>query len=125
MTRTRVPTSPRSSPSVASAGAAELAFVVDVSALTDKGFTGTTRYEGGKVELDFDDRDAGVFLNPQMAARLRVRKGSKLSVVIECDSNQVVETTVASIGRALRMSNAKIYYAVGREGGAVLRIRKA
>ncbi len=125
MTRTRAPKRQRSSPSVASASPAELVFVVDISALTDKGFIGTTRYEGGKVELDFDDKDAGVFLTSEMAARLHVKKGSKLSLLIEDDSSQVAETAVASVGKALRISSARVYYAVGREGGAVLRLRKA
>jgi ABC-type lipoprotein release transport system permease subunit len=110
---------------VASASAAELVFVVDVSALTSKGFVGTTKYEGKRVELDFDDGDAGVFLNSEMAGRLHVKKGSRLSVVIEGDSNQVADTRVASVGKTLRISDAKVYYAVGKEGGAILRVRKA
>ncbi len=110
---------------MASAGVAELVFVVDVSALTDSGFIGTTRYEGRKVELDFDDGNAGVFLNAEMAGRLHVKKGSRLSIIIEGETNQVSETKVASVGKSLRISDAKVYYAVGREGGAVLQVRKA
>lgn len=108
-----------------SASAAELVFVVDVSALTPKGFVGSTEYEGGRIDLDFDDADSGVFLDAEMAGRLRVRKGSRVSIVIEDDGNRVVEAVVASVGKSLRISDAKIYYAVGREGGAVLRIRKS
>jgi ABC-type lipoprotein release transport system permease subunit len=110
---------------VASATAAELVFVVDVSALTPKGFVGTTEYEGKKIDLDFDDTNAGVFLNSEMAGRLHVKKGSRVSIVIEGDDNQVEETAVASVGKSLRISDAKVYYAVGREGGAVLRLRKS
>jgi len=110
---------------VASAGVAELVFVVDVSALTDKGFTGTTTYEGRKVELDFDDGSAGVFLNSEMAGRLHVKKDSRLTIVIEDETNQVAETKVASVGKSLRISDTKVYYAVGKEGGAILRVRKA
>lgn len=107
-----------------SAGLAELVFVVDVSALTDKGFIGTTRYQGNRIELDFDDADAGVFLNSEMAGRLHAKKGSRVSLVLEGDSNLVAESKVASVGKALRISSAKIYYGVGREGGAIIRIRK-
>ena len=108
-----------------SANAAELVFVVDVSALTPKGFVGSTEYEGRRIDLDFDDADAGVFLDAEMAGRLRVRKGSRVSIVIEDDDSKVVESAVASVGKSLRVSDAKVYYAVGREGGAVLRMRKS
>ena len=110
---------------MASAGLAELVLVVDVSELTDKGFVGTTKYEGRVVDFDFDDGDAGVFLNTEMAGRLHVRKGSLLSLTVEDESNMIVGSRVASTGRSLRISSAKVYYAVGREGGAVIRIRKA
>ncbi len=109
---------------MASASAAELVFVVDVSALTSEGFIGSTRYEGEKVDLDFDDANAGVFLNSEMAGRLHVKKGSRISIVIEDDDNQVAETKVTSVGKSLRISDARVYYAVGREGGAVIRLRK-
>ncbi len=107
-----------------SASKAELVFVVDVSSLTEKGFVGTTKYRGEPVNLEFDDEGEGVFLTSEMAGRLRVRKGSALSVMIEDDRAQAVEATVASVGRRLRISDPKIYYAVGREGGAILRVRK-
>lgn len=109
---------------MASAGAAELVFVVDVSALTSKGFVGSTEYEGRKIDLDFDDANAGVFLNSEMAGRLRVKKGSLISIIVEDDGNQVTETVVASVGKSLRISDSRVYYAVGREGGAVMRVRK-
>ncbi len=109
---------------MASVSAAELVFVVDVSALTSEGFIGSTRYEGEEVDLDFDDANAGVFLNSEMAGRLHVKKGSRISIVIEDDDNQVAETKVASVGKSLRISDARVYYAVGREGGAVIRLRK-
>ena len=109
---------------MASAGAAELVFVVDVSSLTTKGFVGSTVYEGRKVDLDFDDANAGVFLNSEMAGRLHVKKGSRVSIVIEDDDHQVTEAQVASVGSTLRISDARVYFAVGREGGAVIRVRK-
>ena len=104
---------------------AELVFVVDVSSLTKKGFVGTTTYEGRKVDLEFDDNGDGVFLTSEMAGRLHVRKGSPLSVIIEDDRNQVAEAQVAAVGKTIRISDPKVYYAVGREGGAVIRIRKS
>jgi ABC-type lipoprotein release transport system permease subunit len=114
----------RSSLSVASASQAELVFVVDVSSLTKEGFVGTTRYEGKQVELEFDDGTAGVFLDSEMAGRLRVRKGSALLLVVESENNEVVEASLAGVSKGLRISNPKVYYAVGREGGAVIRVRK-
>ena len=109
---------------MASAALAEIVFVVDVSALTNKGFVGSTKYEGKRVDLSFDDGDAGVFLDSEMAGRLHVRKGSRVSLVVEGDANQVAESRVAGVRNALLISNARVYYAVGREGGAVIRIRK-
>jgi len=110
---------------VASAGLAELVFVVDVSALTKEGFRGSTEYEGRIVDLEFDDGGDGVSLTSEMAARLRVKKGSRVSLVVEDGARQVAEVTVASVGKSLRISDPKVYYAVGKEGGAVLRVRKA
>ncbi len=109
---------------MASASQAEVVFVVDVTSLTEKGFTGTTKYESREIQIEFDDGDAGVFLTSEMAGRLHVRKGSKLSVVIEDEKNEVFETTVAGLGKAVRVSNAKAYYGIGRVGGAVIRLRK-
>jgi ABC-type lipoprotein release transport system permease subunit len=110
---------------VASAQQAELVFVVDVSSFTEKGFIGSTKYEGKTIELEFDDKDAGVFLSPEMAARLRVRKGSGVSLIMENGRNQVAGATVVGVGRIVRISNSKVYYGVGKEGGAVLRVRKS
>ena len=104
---------------------AELVFVVDVTSLTKNGFVGSSSYEGREVDLEFDDAGKGAFLTSEMAARLRVRKGSKVSVVIEDEKNQVAELIVSGVGRAARISDPKVYYAVGREGGAVVRLRKA
>jgi ABC-type lipoprotein release transport system permease subunit len=110
---------------VRTATGAELVFVVDVSSLTKKGFVGSTTYEGKQVDLEFDDAGAGVFLSPEMARRLHVKKGSALSVIIEDERNQVAETKVGGVGKRLRISDPKIYYSVGREGGAILRVRKS
>ena len=104
---------------------AELVFVVDVSALTKKGFVGSTEYQGGKVDLEFDDGTDGLFLTSAMAARLRVKKGSRVSLIVEDDANVVADTSVGSVGKSLRISDPKVYYAIGKEGGAILRVRKA
>jgi ABC-type lipoprotein release transport system permease subunit len=114
----------RSRRGVAKAADPELVFVVDVSSFTKEGFVGSTRYEGKQVDLEFDADGRGISLSPEMAGRLGVRRGSSVSVAIENDANMVVKATVASVGRSLLISDAKIYYAVGREGGAVLRLRK-
>ncbi len=103
---------------------AELVFVVDVSSLTKKGFVGTTKYEGRQIDLDFDDGSVGVFLDSEMAGRLKVKKGSKLTIIVEDEKNEVIESTVAGVGKTLRISEARVYYPVGREGGAIIRIRK-
>lgn len=109
---------------MAGAAPAEIVFVVDVSSFTKKGFVGSTTYEGAKVDVEFDDGQSGVSLPSQMAKRLRARKGSLLSILIEDDRTQVAESVVASVGGSLRISDTKTYYAVGKEGGAVVRIRK-
>jgi ABC-type lipoprotein release transport system permease subunit len=109
---------------VASAEQAELVFVVDVSSLTTKGFVGSSNYGGKKVELEFDDGDAGVFLPSEMAARLHVRKGSRISLITENERNHVTEVALSGVSKTVRISNPKVYYEVGKEGGAVLRIRK-
>ena len=114
----------RSNHSVAAATTPELVFVVDVSSLTKKGFVGTTSYDGEPVDLDFDDEGTGVFLTAGMAGKLHVRKGSGLSLVIEGERNEVVQASVAGVGKELRISDPKVYYGVGREGGAIIRVRR-
>ncbi len=102
----------------------EIVFVVDVSSFTKNGFIGSTTYNGRPVDLEFDDSEGGVFLTSEVAKRIRVRKGSPLSVLIENERHQVAKTSVAAVGKELRVSDSKIYYAVGKEGGAIIRIRK-
>jgi hypothetical protein len=109
---------------VAEAEGAELVFVVDVSSLTKEGFVGTTTYHGKQVALEFDEEGKGIFLTSEMAGRLRVRKGSALLVVMENERSLVAKASVAGVGKAIRISDPKIYYTVGREGGAIVRIRK-
>jgi len=110
---------------VDSADRAELVFVVDVSSLTKKGFVGTTTYNGERVDVEFDDEDQGVFLTSEMATRLDSRKGSRLSLITENERTQVTEAVLSGVGEDLRISDAKVYYGVGKEGGAVVRIRKS
>ncbi|MDG6988020.1 MAG: hypothetical protein JRN21_01705 [Nitrososphaerota archaeon] len=107
------------------AARAELVFVVDVASFTTGGFVGTTSYGGRKVNMEFDDGGEGVFLTAEMAGRIGVRKGSKAVVVLEDGAIRVHELAVAGVGKSLRVSDSTVYYGVGREGAAVLRIRKA
>lgn len=103
----------------------EIVFVVDVSSFTEKGFTGTSRFAGQPMPIDFDDGDQGIFLNHEMARKLGVRKGSWVSALIEADKTQAVQMAVAAVGRVVRISDSKVYYAIGKEGGAVIRVRKS
>jgi len=109
---------------VGEAAESELVFVVDVSSFTKRGFVGSTEYEGENISIEFDDDDLGVYLTPEMARRLHARKGSPLLVVVEDERPESTKTTTAGVGPLARISNAKIYYAVGREGGAVVRVKK-
>jgi len=103
----------------------EIVFVVDVSSFTEKGFIGTSSFEGGQVAIDFDDGDQGIFLNHEMAGRLGVKKGSRVSALVEAEKTQAVQMVVAAVGKAVRISDLKVYYAIGKEGGAVIRVRKS
>jgi len=109
---------------VAEATESELVFVVDVSSFTKKGFVGSTEYEGKTTSIEFDDDDLGAYLTSEMAKRLHVRKGSPLLVIVEDDRRESAKTITAGVGSQVRISNAKVYYAVGREGGAVVRVKK-
>ncbi len=102
----------------------EIVFVVDVSSFTEKGFRGTSSFAGEPVAIDFDDAGQGMFLNHEMAKKLAVKKGSGVSAVVEADKTQLVRMVVATVGKAVRISDAKVYYATGKEGGALIRIRK-
>jgi ABC-type lipoprotein release transport system permease subunit len=104
---------------------AGLVFVVDVSSLTKKGFVGSSTYEGREVDFEFDEGSAGVFLPSEMAARLHVRKGAKVSVLLEDGPTLFVELGFSGVSKAPRISDPKVYYAIGHEGGAVLRVRRA
>jgi ABC-type lipoprotein release transport system permease subunit len=103
----------------------EIVFVVDVSSFTEKGFIGTSRFKGESVAIDFDDGGQGIFLSHEMARRLGVKKDSRVSAFVEADRTQAAQMTVAAVGRIIRISDAKVYYAIGKEGGAVIRIRKS
>jgi ABC-type lipoprotein release transport system permease subunit len=102
----------------------EVVFVVDVTAFTKTGFVGTTDYQGEKVGIDFDDQGRGVFLNSGMARKVGVKKGDPLFVIVEDKVHTLARTKVAAVTGKVRISDEKVYYAVGREGGAVVRIRR-
>ncbi|QQG48641.1 MAG: hypothetical protein HY247_07885 [archaeon] len=103
----------------------ELLFVVDVSRFTRAGFSSTATYKGKRLDLHFDDQDEGIFLTSEMAKKLAVRKGSKVSVLLQDDVNEQVVAKVAGVGASFRVSLAKVYYAIGKEGGAVMKVSKA
>ena len=103
----------------------EIVFVVDVSSFTEKGFIGTSSFSGRPMPIDFDDGDQGISLNHEMAGRLGVKKGSWVSALVEADKTQVVQMAVAAVGKVVRISDSKVYYAVGKEGGAVIRVRRS
>jgi len=110
---------------VSSVSAPEIVFVVDVSSFTKEGFTGSTEYEGKQLNVSFDDMGEGATLTSEMAKRLHVRKGSRLSFVVEGESTIVGDLVVRGVGKNPRVSDARVYYAVGKEGGAVVKIRSA
>jgi hypothetical protein len=104
----------------------ELIFAVSVSSFTEGGYLGSASYGGRSVDLEFDDKDAGIFLTPEMGKRIGTKTGSNVLVVVESESEPlVVESVVAGTASKPRISSAKVYYEVGKEGGAVLRVRKA
>ena len=109
---------------MSSARSDQLVFVVNISSFTGQGFAAVTSYEGQAVELLFDDLDEGVFLTAPMAKRIRARKGSKISIRVENGAEVLAEANFSGTTKVPRLSSAKVYYALGREGGAVLRIRK-
>lgn len=107
-------------------GVNELIFAVDVAAFTKKGFIGSSNYSGHPVEIEFDDADLGVFLAQEMGEKLHVRKASKVTLVVDTEERpQVTESVVAGVGKKVCISSARVYYQVGRDGGAVVRIRKS
>ena len=109
---------------MADEGEADLVFVVDVSSFTKKGFVGSTTFVGEPVAVQFDDEKNGIYLTQEMARRLKVRKGSSVSILVENDRHVLTEATVASVGKEIRISDPKVYYEVGKEGGAIVRIKR-
>ena len=110
---------------MAEAPETELVFVVDVSSFTKRGFVGSSEYGGKSVSIEFDDGDLGVYLTSDMARRLHVRKGSPLLVLVDQNERpDSAKSVAAGFSPNPRISNAKVYYAVGREGGAVVRVQK-
>lgn len=103
----------------------EIVFVVDVSSFTEKGFVCTSSFAGEQVDIEFDDGNQGVLLNRKMAKKLGVKGGSQVSALVEAEKTQLVQMIVAAVDTLVRISDAKVYYAVGKEGGAVIRMRKS
>ena len=115
----------RSRAGVSGFAEAEIVFVVDVSSFTERGFIGTSSFAGEPVAINFDDENQGAFLNHEMAGRLGVKKGSWVSAQVETDKTQAVQMAVTAVGKSVRISDSKVYYAVGKEGSAVIRVRKS
>jgi hypothetical protein len=65
--------------------AEEIVFVVDVSSFSGKGFVGTSSFSGDPVAIEFDDGSQGVFLSREMARKLGVKKGSRISALVEAE----------------------------------------
>lgn len=104
----------------------ELVFVAAVSSFTKEGFLASASFGGESVDLEFDDKDQGAFLTPEMCRKLRVKKGSRLLIVVEAEDEPVAtEIAVAGSVSKPRISSARVYYEVGKEGGAILKLRKA
>lgn len=101
----------------------ELVFVVDITSFTKGGFLGSTTFRGRKLDIEFDDGDGGVSLDEETAALLGAKKGTPLSMIVEDERTVIVNSEVAQVGKKVRISDAKVYYTVGREGGAVVRVR--
>jgi hypothetical protein len=104
----------------------DLVFAVDVSSFTRDGFVGTTSFDGSRVDIEFDEKDEGLFLTREMCERLGSRKGSKVKVIFETeDRPQVADATIEGVQASPRISNAKVYYGVGKSGGAIIRVVRA
>ncbi len=97
-----------------------LAFAVSVSSFTQDGFIAVTSFEGKRVELHFDDRGEGVFLPHVMAERLGAEEGGEVTVRVEAEHEALSRARYSGPSKDPRISDAKVYYAVGREGGAVV-----
>ncbi|MDA4128554.1 MAG: hypothetical protein OK422_03750 [Thaumarchaeota archaeon] len=103
----------------------EVVLVVDVTSFTERGFRGTTTFGGKGIEIDFDDRNAGLVLSGEMAKRLHVKTGSKVKIILDEEGKmQVSESIVKGVGKGPKISDEKTYYAIGHEGGAIIRLRK-
>ena len=103
----------------------DLVFAVDVSSFTKDGFVGITSLDGVRVDIEFDEKDEGVFLPREMCERIGVRNGSKVQVIVDNeDRPEVADAVVKGVRGTVRISNAKVYYGVGKSGGAILRVRK-
>ena len=103
----------------------ELVFVVDVTSFTKDGFIGSSKYEGRKVNLAFDEGEDGLFIDPEMAKKVGTRAGAPVSIVVEGETITIAQSCVAAVGKTLRVSDTKVYHALGKDGGGVLRVRSA
>jgi hypothetical protein len=103
----------------------ELVFVVEAAKFTDKGFMDATVFSGEKVSVEFDGEGEGVYLTGSMAARLGVKSGSEVVVIVDGADHQIVRSKVSSVGSSVRLSDPDVFRLLGVEGGGVVRVRKA
>jgi hypothetical protein len=104
----------------------ELVLVIDITSFTSGGFIGSSAFEGGRVDIEFDDADNGLTLSERMCSKTGTETGSRVSIFAEDDLKiQSFEGVVVAISDRPRFSNSKLYYFVGRKGGAIIRLRKA
>ncbi len=101
----------------------ELVFVVDVTYFTEQGFVGSSNYEGREVDLEFDPAGNGVSLPHDMAERLGATNGGTVTVIVEDGAATFSNARVSVKGRKVRISDPKVYAAIGSEGGGVVRVR--
>jgi hypothetical protein len=83
-------------------------------------------FEGRRIEIEFDDADEGLTLSRAMCERALLRRGSAVVVYVE-DGGEIsaLNSSLKGIGDKIRFSDSKLYFLIGRLGGAILRITKA
>lgn len=103
----------------------EIILVVDVSSFTKQGFVGSSVFNGRQIDIEFDDIGNGIVLSNEMSRKINAKTNSAILVIGEDEQNPIIsELNVRSIGNNVSISDPKVYYFIGRNGGGILRIRK-
>ncbi len=106
--------------------AEELVFVVDVTSFTRDGFVGSSSFGGSKIDIEFDDQDEGLTLDARMCKKIHAKSGTPVRIVIDDEPKlELVDSTIKSVGDRPRISNAKVYYIIGRNGGGIFRVGRS